>query len=91
DLQERGILYAPDYVINAGGLISVATELGAYGAQKAWNKTAAIYDTILRIIALADEERIPTHIAAHRLAQARIELANSTPEHLIPEHLTPEH
>jgi len=73
-LAERGILYAPDYVINAGGLINVATELGAYDAKEAWNKTAAIYDTILRIISLAEEEDIPTNIAAHRLAQARIEM-----------------
>jgi len=73
-LMERGILYAPDYVINAGGLINVATELGAYDAKEAWNKTAAIYDTILRVIALAEEEDIPTNIAAHRLAQARFEM-----------------
>jgi leucine dehydrogenase len=74
ELNERNILYAPDYVINAGGLISVTTELGAYGPDEAWNKTAAIYDAILRVIDLAREEDIPTHIAAHRLAQARIEM-----------------
>ena len=75
ELAERQILYAPDYVINAGGLISVATELGVHDTQEAWRKTEKIYDTILRIIALAQDEGIPTHLAAHRLAQARIELA----------------
>jgi leucine dehydrogenase len=74
ELAERDVLYAPDYVINAGGLISVTTELGAYDLHEAWRKTAAIYGSILRVIALAGEEQIPTHLAAHRLAQARIEL-----------------
>ncbi len=74
ELAERNILYAPDYVINAGGIISVATELGAYDRQEAWHKTAKIYDSILRVVALAQDEDIPTHLAAHRLAQARIEI-----------------
>lgn len=74
ELAERNILYAPDYVINAGGLINVATELGSHDSHEAWRKTAAIYDSILRVIALARDEDIPTHLAAHRLAQARIEL-----------------
>lgn len=75
ELDERNILYAPDYVINAGGLINVATECGAYNCHEAWEKTAAIYDTVMRVINLAHDEGIPTHLAAHRLAQARIELA----------------
>lgn len=73
-LADKDILYAPDYVINAGGLISVATELGAYDAEEAWAKTAAIYDTILKIIQLSGDEQLPTHMAADRLAQARIEM-----------------
>ena len=74
-LAERKILYAPDYVINAGGVINVVTEFGTYDLRDAWHKTAGIYDSMLRVVALAREEGIPTHIAAHRLAQARIELA----------------
>jgi leucine dehydrogenase len=74
ELAERNILYAPDYVINAGGLISVATELGAYDSGEAWRKAGAIYDRLLRVVRLAQDEGIPTHLAAHRLAQARIEL-----------------
>ena len=74
DLVERNILYAPDYVINAGGIISVTTELGAYDIHEAWQKTAVIYDSILRVVMLAQDEDIPTQLAAHRLAQARIEI-----------------
>jgi leucine dehydrogenase len=74
ELSERGILYAPDYVINAGGIISVAIETGAHDASEAWQKTANIYDSMIRVVTLAHDEGIPTHIAAHRLAQARIEL-----------------
>ncbi len=73
-LAEKDILYAPDYVINAGGLISVATELGAYSTEEAWAKSAAIYDTILKVIQLSGDEQIPTYMAADRLAQARIEM-----------------
>lgn len=73
ELHRRGILYAPDYVINAGGLINVATELGAYGASQAWSKTAAIQDTISRIIRRSEQEDIPTHVAANQLARERIE------------------
>lgn len=72
ELQRRGILYAPDFVINAGGLISVAIELGAYGPSEARAKAAAIYGTISRIIACSNEENIPTHVAACRLARERI-------------------
>jgi len=75
ELAERGSLSAPDYVINAGGIINVAIETGAHDANEAWQKTAAIYDSMIRVVSLANEEGIPTHIAAHRLAQARIELA----------------
>ncbi|GAB4449563.1 MAG: branched-chain amino acid dehydrogenase [Anaerolineae bacterium] len=75
ELAERGILYAPDYVINAGGLINVATECGAHNCHEAWQKTAAIYDTVTRVLHLAHDEGVPTHLAAHRLAQARIEMA----------------
>jgi leucine dehydrogenase len=82
ELAERHILYGPDYVINAGGLISVSTELGTFDMAEAWRKTATIYDSILRVINLARDECIPTHLAAHRLAQARIEMAKQERESL---------
>ena len=71
-LIKRDILYAPDYAINAGGLISVANELGHYPHERALKQAEGIYDTILRIIATAKKEKIPTHEASNRLAEQRI-------------------
>ncbi len=72
-LEERGILYAPDYVINAGGLINVNSELQGWSAERAQRKAGEIYDTLLRLFALAKEEGLPTYRAADRLAERRIE------------------
>lgn len=71
-LQERGVLYAPDYVINAGGLIQVADELQGFNRERAFRKAAAIYDLLLKIFAIARDEGIPTYRAADRLAEQRI-------------------
>jgi len=71
-LHERGILYAPDYVINAGGLIQVADEILGFSPERARRKVAAIYDRLLQIFAISQEEQIPTHRAADRLAEERI-------------------
>ncbi len=73
ELFRRGILYAPDYVINAGGLIQVADELKGYNRDRAFRKTAQIYDMLLQIFAISKEEQIPTYLAADRLAERRIE------------------
>jgi leucine dehydrogenase len=72
-LESRGILYAPDYVLNAGGLINVNSELEGWSAERAKRKAGEIYDTILRLFDLAKEEGIPTYRAADRLAERRIE------------------
>jgi len=72
-LQEKGILYAPDYVINAGGLINVNSELQGWSAERAQRKAGEIYDTLLRLFDLAKEEGLPTYRAADRLAERRIE------------------
>ncbi|WP_374713509.1 Glu/Leu/Phe/Val dehydrogenase dimerization domain-containing protein [Symbiobacterium terraclitae] len=72
-LHDRGILYAPDYVINAGGLIQVADEIMGYNPERARRKTAAIYDLLLQIFAISQEEGIPAYLAADRLAERRIE------------------
>lgn len=71
-LKERGILYAPDYVINAGGLINVYHELKGYNAIKARKQTENIYNTLLRIFEEADRENISTHQASARMAEKRI-------------------
>jgi leucine dehydrogenase len=71
-LIERGILYAPDYAINAGGLINVYNELEGYSQERAVQQAKGIYDTILKIFAIAKSENIPTYEASNRLAEQRI-------------------
>ena len=71
-LEQKGITYAPDYVINGGGLINVNAELQGWTMERARNKAGEIYDTILRVFEIAEEERIPSYRAADRLAEQRI-------------------
>jgi leucine dehydrogenase len=71
-LRRLGILYCPDYVINAGGLINVANELEGYNQQRALRQAAQIHDAIDRIFAYADENDVPTFLAANELAERRI-------------------
>ncbi len=71
-LEEKGITYAPDYVINGGGLINVNAELNGWTAERARSKAGEIYDTILRVFEIAREEGIPSYRAADRLAEQRI-------------------
>ena len=71
-LEERGIAYAPDYVINAGGLVNVNAELEGWTMERARNKAGEIYDTLLMLFELAGEEGIPSYKAADRLAERRI-------------------
>jgi leucine dehydrogenase len=71
-LLKRGIIYAPDYAINAGGLISVANELEGYPSEKALKQAEGIYDTIRKIFDIAAKEKIPTYEASNRLAEERI-------------------
>lgn len=71
-LHEKGILYAPDYVINAGGVINVADELYGYNHDRAMKRVETIYDSLTKIFAISKEEDIPTYAAANRLAEQRI-------------------
>lgn len=71
-LLERGILYAPDFVINAGGLINVYTELHGYNEEIARSTTDNIYKITQEIIKTAKEEKVPTYRAANILAEKRI-------------------
>jgi leucine dehydrogenase len=71
-LEAQGMLYAPDYVINGGGLINVNAELHGWSLERARNKAGEIYDTILRVFDIAREEAIPSFKAADRLAEQRI-------------------
>ena len=72
-LHDRGILYAPDYIINAGALINVADEIYGYDRERALRKTGAIKDVLLTVFAAAKEGGIPTYLAADRFAEERIE------------------
>jgi leucine dehydrogenase len=71
-LEQRGILYAPDYVINGGGVINVYGELHRWPVERAKKKAGEIYETLLQIFEIAKRERIPTYRAADRLAEQRI-------------------
>lgn len=71
-LHERGVLYAPDYVINAGGLINVSEELGGYNRERAKKRVEKIYGNISRVFELAGTLEIPPHEAAEKVALDRI-------------------
>ncbi|HUW63187.1 MAG TPA: Glu/Leu/Phe/Val dehydrogenase dimerization domain-containing protein [Spirochaetia bacterium] len=73
-LAEMGILYAPDFVINAGGLINVAEGLNGYNRAKSRQKVAAIYNTMLQVISLARERHISTARAAVVLAEEKLRI-----------------
>jgi leucine dehydrogenase len=68
-LHARGVLYAPDYAINAGGLINVAQEVSGYDAQKARARTLHIYDTIHEIVQRSRHADIPPHRVADAMVQ----------------------
>ncbi|MGW3626294.1 Leu/Phe/Val dehydrogenase [Streptomyces sp. NPDC000880] len=72
DIADRGILYAPDYVVNAGGVIQVADELHGFDFDRCKAKAAKIFDTTLAIFARAKEDGIPPAAAADRIAEQRM-------------------
>ncbi|MEK4028868.1 branched-chain amino acid dehydrogenase [Pseudobacillus sp. FSL P4-0506] len=73
ELHERGIIYAPDYVINAGGVINVADELNGYNRERAMKKVEQIYHNIERTVNISKRDHIPTYQAADRMAEERIQ------------------
>jgi leucine dehydrogenase len=74
-LAKRGILYAPDYVINAGGLIKCYSEVEKTPRSLVLKRTEAIGETVRRVIQIAQAESICTHEAAQRLAEERLSSA----------------
>jgi leucine dehydrogenase len=70
---KQGILYAPDYVVNAGGIINVYYELEGYNRERAMSHAEKIYDTTFNLFQLAKKEGIPTYMAANRLGEQRLE------------------
>lgn len=71
-LKEKGILYAPDYLINAGGLMNVSIEFEGWSEGKANRMVNTIYDTTLKIFKLSEEQNIPVYKATDLLAEKRI-------------------
>ncbi len=71
-MESRGILYAPDYCVNSGGLIQVADELDGFSFERAQTRAGQIYDTTLRVFELAAAQGIPTARAADQLADQRM-------------------
>jgi len=83
-LQEMGVLYAPDYVINSGGLINVADELRGYDRERAMNKVEGIYRTLREVFLVARERGISTAQAADAVAQARIDRVGRLRRYWVP-------
>jgi leucine dehydrogenase len=73
ELERKGILYAPDFVANAGGVINVYSELAGWSSQRALRKADEIYETVLSVFALAKSTGLPTYKAADRVAEQRIQ------------------
>lgn len=71
-IHEKGIVYAPDYVINSGGVINVSDELNGYNQSRAKKKVETIYDSLMRVFEISKRDNIPTNVAADRMAEERI-------------------
>jgi valine dehydrogenase (NAD+) len=71
-IDERGILYAPDYVVNSGGVIQVADEIEGFNFERAKLRASKIYDTTRQILELAQAEGVPPAVAADRMAERRM-------------------
>src|SRR5690606_22476392 len=71
-LADRGIVYAPDFVVNAGGVINVYDQLTGYSKTRALHLVDSIYDVTKRILALAESEGIIPNLAAEHVAEKRI-------------------
>jgi valine dehydrogenase (NAD+) len=72
-LEERGILYTPDYVVNAGGVIQVADEIEGFNFERAKLRATGIFETTRRILRLATDEGVAPAVAADRLAERRMQ------------------
>lgn len=77
-IASRDILYAPDFIVNAGGVINIAEELQGYNAERAMARVAGIYETTLKVFGLAADTNVTTARAADALAESRISAAPQT-------------
>jgi len=76
ELRKLGIYYAPDYAINAGGLINIYHEREGYNRDRAYAQVAKIYDTIKMILEISEAEKLSTNIVANRIAEDRVKEAD---------------
>ncbi|MFF2039492.1 Glu/Leu/Phe/Val dehydrogenase dimerization domain-containing protein [Kitasatospora sp. NPDC058170] len=84
DLAGRGILYAPDYLVNSGGVIQVADEIEGFNFERAKNKATRIFDTTLEIFTRAASDGVPPAVAADRLAEKRMREISALRSVLLP-------
>ncbi|WCK55940.1 Glu/Leu/Phe/Val dehydrogenase [Aneurinibacillus sp. Ricciae_BoGa-3] len=84
-IQEMGIVYAPDYIINAGGLINVADELQGYNRERAMKKVETIYDNIQKVLKISKRDNIPAYRAADRMCEERIERVRKSRNMFLPD------
>lgn len=88
-LHEKGVVYAPDYFINAGGVINVADELNGYNHTRAMKKVETIYDNLTTVFNISKRDNVPTYVAADRMVEERIEsVRNSRSQFLLNGHHT---
>jgi leucine dehydrogenase len=76
-MRERGIRYVPDYVANAGGVISGSVDIAGWDLERMNDALEQIYDTVREVFALAANLGVGTHVAADRMAEARLAAAQS--------------
>jgi leucine dehydrogenase len=72
EVEKRGIVYAPDYAVNAGGVMNISLEIDGYNRERAMRMMRTIYDNVSRIFQIARRDGIPTYKAADRVAEERI-------------------
>ncbi len=80
-LKEQDILYAPDFVANAGGLMNVFVELEGYSKERAMDKVEAVYDNMMEVFKTAKKQDVPTYKAAQIVAQKRIDVIGRLRQH----------
>ncbi|MDR2013038.1 MAG: leucine dehydrogenase [Rhodanobacter sp.] len=73
ELGKRGVRYAPDYAVNAGGVMNISLEIDGYNRERAMRMMRTIYHNLTRIFQIAEHERISTCKAADRMAEERID------------------
>jgi leucine dehydrogenase len=84
ELAEAGILYAPDFVVNAGGLINVSDEMQGYRPERAKAAVEGIYRTLREVFTIARVEQLTTAVAADRFAESRIERIGRLQRYWVP-------